>query len=226
MKILLTGFEPFGGDKVNPSQLLIEWVAKVTQDETFVLENEEGRVQIATVLLPTEFFGAKQVLTAILQDEQPDVVISLGQAGGHSSIAVERVALNLQDARIPDNEGYQPIDQVIELKGETAYMATLPVKRMVNALKQAGIPSHISYSAGTYVCNHVMYYVLHQAMTHYPNMKAGFVHIPYTPEQVVDKIGVASMSFSTMQAAIKCLLKTVVEFFEQEDIHEVGGMLH
>ena len=226
IKLLLTGFEPFGGDTTNPSQLLIEWVERMVQLGEWTSIHEVHEIEIVTALLPTEFEGAKRILQQVLAQEQPDVVLSLGQAGGHSSIAVERVALNLQDARIPDNNGRQPIDELIEADGATAYMSTLPVKRLVSALRQAGIPSQVSYSAGTYVCNHVMYYVLHQAMTQYPQMKSGFVHIPYTPDQVVDKNGVASMSFTTMQEAVKCLVMTLAQFADELDIHETGGTLH
>lgn len=177
MKVLVTGFEPFGGDEKNPTEI----IAKALNGRTI------NGARIIGKVLPVSLRRAGPELEKILQDVKPNVVINLGLAPTYSNVAVERVALNILDARIPDNDGYQPIDEPIEKDAPVAYFATLPVRAIVTELKDNGIPAVISYSAGTYLCNYVMFRTLHYSELHgYPE-KAGFIHLPYTPDQVVDK---------------------------------------
>ena len=141
MKILLTGFDPFGGETVNPAFEAVK-----------LLPDTIAGAEIVKQEVPTEFIRAGEVLEAAIQANQPDVVICIGQAGGRSAITPEKVAINLMDGRIADNAGYQPIDVTIQEDGETAYFTSLPVKAMVQNIKDAGIPSALSYTAGSYVC--------------------------------------------------------------------------
>lgn len=168
--VLLTGFAPFAGEAINPS-----WQAARSLDG----ETIEGHRVIA-MELPTEFEGSLRVLRKGLQETTPRVAIAIGQAGGRQGISLERVAINVIDARIPDNAGAQPIDQPIVGNGPAAYFSTLPIKAALAHLNDAGIDAHISQTAGTYVCNHVFYALMHAVQDH---ARAGFVHVPYLPEQ-------------------------------------------
>ena len=178
MKILVTAFEPFNGRDINPSQLILE-----------KLEAPEG-VTLIKELLPVEFKATTEILKNLLKEHQPDIVLSLGQAGNRPEISVERVAINLDNCRssngqktIADNAGDMPVDELIVAGAPAAYFSKLPVWDMVKAMQDAGVDAAVSYTAGTYVCNHVMYTVLHEAVTNYPDMKAGFIHVPFLPEQ-------------------------------------------
>ena len=178
MKLLLTGFEPFNGRTVNPSQLLLEQV-----------QTPDG-VTLIRQLLPVEFHKCTTLLKKLMKEHKPDIVLSLGQAGNYPEISVEKVAINLKDCRslngkkrLADNAGDVFVNEAIEADGEIAYFATLPIWDMAEAIQDAGIGAVVSYSAGTYVCNHVMYTVVHEAATYYPNTKVGFVHVPFLPEQ-------------------------------------------
>ncbi len=172
MKILFTGFEPFGGDLINSAYESV----KAMPD---YIENAE----ILKAELPTVFNKSIEVLVNTIKDLQPDIVVCVGQAGGYSKIAVERVAINLMDARIEDNSGYKPCDEVIEKDGDNAYFATIPTRKIVEALKTCDIPASLSYSAGTFVCNNLFYGLLHFVKKNCPEMKCGFIHVPYLPEQ-------------------------------------------
>lgn len=178
MKILVTAFEPFNGRDINPSQLILE-----------KLEAPEG-VNLIKELLPVEFKATTVILKKLLKEHQPDIVLSLGQAGNRPEINVERVAINLNNCRssngkkaVADNAGDMPVDQPIVKDAPQAYFSNLPVWDMVKAMQEAGVEAAVSYTAGTYVCNHVMYMVLHEAATNYPKLKAGFIHVPFLPEQ-------------------------------------------
>lgn len=178
MKILVTGFEPFNGRDINPSQLILEKI-----------ESQEG-VTLIKELLPVEFKATTEILKKLLKEHEPDVVLSLGQAGNRPEISVERVAINLDNVRssngkrdLPDNAGYTPVDEPIVEGAPTAYFSTLPVWELVKAMQEVDVKAAVSYTAGTYVCNHVMYTVLHEVATKYPHMKAGFIHVPFLPEQ-------------------------------------------
>ena len=150
MKILLTGFDPFGGESVNPAYEAVK-----------LLPDEIGGAQIIKLEVPTVFGKAGEALEEGIRLHEPDVVICVGQAGGRSGMSVEKVAINYQDARIADNEGRQPIDVPIREDGDTAYFATVPVKAMVAKMRENGIPAFVSYTAGTYVCNELMYALLY-----------------------------------------------------------------
>lgn len=178
MKILVTAFEPFNGREINPSQLILEQ-----------LEAPEG-VTLIKELLPVEFKATTKILRSLLEEHEPDIVLSLGQAGNRPEISVERVAINLNNVcsangkkDLPDNAGDMPVDKPIVGDGPAAYFSTLPVWEIVNVMQEADVKAAVSYTAGTYVCNHVMYTVLHEAATKYPEMKAGFIHVPFLPEQ-------------------------------------------
>lgn|GEM_PF-10094 len=201
MKILLTAFEPFGGERINPAQAAVSQVA----DEI------EGAQVVKLISVPVVFDKSIQTVTDAISREQPDATLCIGQAGGCYGLTVERVAINLNDSRIPDNEGNQPVDTPVAPDGAPAYFSTLPVKAMVKAIQAAGIPATLSNSAGTYVCNHLMYGVLHHAACHTPGMRSGFLHVPFLPEQAVGRSNTPSMSrediIRGLEAAIAAIVK-------------------
>lgn len=198
MKLLLTGFDPFGKDKINPA---IEAVKKVP--------DEISGLQIAKLEIPTVFFKSAEKIHKAILSEKPDFILNIGQAGGRYGITPERVAINFDDARIPDNEGQQPKEKLIHDDGENAYFTQLPVKEMSKAIKEEQIPSYVSTTAGAFVCNHVMYQVQYMIHREFPNIKGGFMHIPFLPSQVVNRPGVPSLSLADdvrgITAAIKVL---------------------
>lgn len=152
--------------------------------------------------------------------------MNIGQAGGRTSLSVERVAINQDDARIPDNEGNQPIDQPIQELGQPAYFSTLPIKAMVSRIQEAGYPALISNSAGTFVCNHIMYQSLYLVQNELPETKAGFIHIPYMSEQVLDKPGQPSMALGDMAKGIEAAIEAIVDFHNKNDLRITGGTTH
>ena len=172
MKLLLTGFEPFAGDTVNPALEAVK-----------ALPERIGSVQIVKLAVPTVFRESIDLVTQAIARIHPDAVLCVGQAGGRAQITPERVAINLDDAPVPDNKGSQPVDTPIFPDGDSAYFATLPIKAMVRAIREAGIPAAVSNTAGTYVCNHLMYGVLYTLAKKHPGVKGGFVHVPFLPEQ-------------------------------------------
>ena len=149
MKILVTGFEPFGGAVINPAYEAVKLLPDVI-----------AGAEVIKIEIPTVFGRDEEVVRAAVEKHHPDAVLCVGQAGGRSGITVEKVAINLMEARIPDNEGKQPLDTPIREDGENAYFASLPVKSMVQYMKEAKIPARVSYTAGTFVCNDIMYRVL------------------------------------------------------------------
>ncbi|MDF5484862.1 pyroglutamyl-peptidase I, partial [Vibrio parahaemolyticus] len=173
-KVLITGFEPFGGDAINPA------LEAVKQLEAAAIK---GGV-IVTCPVPVVRYDSVKVVIEAIEAHQPDCVITVGQAAGRSAITPERVAINVDDFRIPDNVGYQPIDEPVVADGPDAYFSTLPIKRIVQTLQKQGIPSQISNSAGTFVCNHLFYGIQHYLKD--KPIRHGFVHIPLLPEQAVD----------------------------------------
>ena len=214
MKILVTGFDPFGGEKVNPA---LEAVKS--------LPSEIHGAEIHWVAIPTIFYRSAEVLEAEIVRFQPDAVLCIGQAGGRASLTPERVAINQDDARIPDNQGNQPIDTPIRLDGQAAYFSTLPIKAMVQAIKEEGIPATVSNTAGTFVCNHLMYQALYLADKKFPNMRAGFMHIPYMTEQVINKPNTASMNLTDIVRGIEAAIGAIVDY-KDKDIKLVGGTTH
>lgn len=212
--VLMTAFEPFGGESINPS-----WEAVRSFDGKQI-----AGARIVVRQLPVVFATCGEVLTQALEEIQPDRVLCVGQAGGRSEISVERVAINVDDARIPDNHQQQPIDQPIVADGPAAYFSTLPIKAMVAALRDVGVPASVSQTAGTYTCNHVMYCLLHWLKTTNSPARGGFIHIPYMPEQAVNHPGVASMSTSSVIQALETSLHVILS--TDNDIRVVGGATH
>ena len=203
MKILVTGFEPFNGSTVNPSEQILHR-----------LTAPEG-VELVKAVLPVEFRKTTAVLQMLFREHRPDVVLSIGQAGGRSEISVERVAVNIDSVKsangkklLPDNAGDMPVDESIIPEGPAAYFATLPLWKLVEAIQEKGIPAAISNTAGTYVCNHVMYVCLHLA-AECPQMPAGFIHVPFLPEQSApreDRPRLAAMPLEDMVTALQAAL--------------------
>lgn len=204
MKILVTGFEPFNGATVNPSEQIV-----------YRLAAPEG-VTLIKEILSVEFGKSTVCLRELFQKHQPDVVLSIGQAEGRAEISVERVAINIDNVKssngsklLPDNAGDMPVDETIEPNGASAYFSTLPIWQIVEAIQEKGIPAGISNSAGTYVCNHVMYESLYQAAVKYQQMKAGFIHVPFLPEQIAhreDKERMTAMPLEDMVVALQAAL--------------------
>ena len=210
MKIIVTGFDPFGGETINPS---IECVK--------ALPEIEG-VELIRLELPTVFKESAKRLNEVINDVKPDAVLSVGQAGGRAGITMERIAINVDDARIPDNISQQPIDEAIQLDGEAAYFTTLPIKRIVKAIREAGIPAEVSNSAGTFVCNHIMYQALFAATKADKPFKAGFMHIPFIPEQTTDK---PSLPLEESTKAVQIAIETIRDYINDEDIKVQEGAI-
>lgn len=210
MKIIVTGFDPFGGEKINPS---IECVK--------ALPEIEG-VELIRLELPTVFKESAKRLNEVINDVKPDAVLSVGQAGGRAGITMERIAINVDDARIPDNISQQPIDEAIQLDGEAAYFTTLPIKRIVKAIREAGISAEVSNSAGTFVCNHIMYQALFAATKADKPFKAGFMHIPFIPEQTTDK---PSLPLEESTKALQIAIETIRDYINDEDIKVQEGAI-
>ena len=210
MKIIVTGFDPFGGETINPS---IECVK--------ALPEIEG-VELIRLELPTVFKESAKRLNEVINDVKPDAVLSVGQAGGRPGITMERIAINVDDARIPDNISQQPIDETIQTEGEAAYFTTLPIKRIVKAIREAGILAEVSNSAGTFVCNHIMYQALFAATKADKPFKAGFMHIPFIPEQTTDK---PSLPLEESTRALQIAIETIRDYLNDEDIKVQEGTI-
>lgn len=200
MKLLITGFEPFGGETINPAYEAVK-----------TLEDKIMNTEIIKKEIPTVFNKSIEVLENLIENEKPDIVICVGQAGGRYDISLERVAINIDDARIKDNEGNQPVDIKIFEDGENAYFTSLPIKRMVKKIREAGIPASISNTAGTFVCNHIMYGLLYLIDKKYPNIRGGFIHVPYLPEQVISKRNMPSMSIENIRKGLRLAVEVVLE---------------
>lgn len=213
MKVLLTGFDPFGGDKVNPATEAVKRVS----------DNVNG-VEVVKIEVPTVFHKSIDVVAKAIEEEKPDAVLCIGQAGGRAELTPERVAINLDDARIADNEGNQPIDVKIFEDGEPAYFATLPIKAMVASIRNAGVPSSVSNTAGTFVCNHLMYGVLYTLAKKYPGVRGGFMHVPFIPEQVVNRANTPSMALSDIVKGIEAAITAIAE--NDKDINTAEGRTH
>ena len=214
MKILVTGFDPFGGESVNPAYEAVKLLPDVI-----------GGAEIFKLEIPTVFSLSGPAVEEGLRKYQPDVVICVGQAGGRASISVEKVAINFVDARIPDNNGEQPLDEPLQADGPAAYFATLPVKAMVQHVKEAGLPCYLSFTAGTYVCNSIMYNVLYMCEKRYPGIRAGFIHVPYACGQVIDKANTTpSMPLETIAKSLEYAIEAVA--IDRADGGESAGELH
>ena len=210
MKLLLTAFSPFGGEKINPS---LEAV-KLVKDK--ILETDIIKLEV-----PTVFGKSIKIVADAIEKGKPDYVLCIGQAGGRYGITPERVAINIDDARIPDNEGNQPIDTTIFTDGEPAYFSNLPVKAMVEEIRKEGLPASLSNSAGTYVCNHLMYGVLYTLSKKYKGVKGGFIHVPFVPEQTVDKSDKPSMSLPDIVRGLEAAVRAISR--NKEDVKSTEG---
>lgn len=213
MKILVTGFDPFGGDKVNPANEVVK-----------LLPDKILNAEIIKLEIPTVIKKSLELIDKNIEKHNPDVILSIGQAGGRPDITVERIGINVDDFRIKDNEGNQVIDVPIYEDGENAYFSNLPIKAMVAYIKNKKIPSSISNTAGTFVCNHVLYGVRYLIEKKYNGKKSGFIHIPFLPEQVIDRPNTPSMDINVIRDGIIESIKAIIE--NDEDIKAIGGATH
>jgi pyroglutamyl-peptidase len=215
MKVLLTAFDPFGGEKVNAALKAVKLVS-----------SRIGTVDIVKLEVPTVFRKSIDKVVEAMKEEKPDVVLCVGQAGGRFDITPERVAINVDDARIKDNEGNQPVGTIYE-DGENAYFATLPIKAMVQKIRDAGLPASVSNTAGTFVCNHLMYGVLYHIAKRFPSTQGGFIHVPFIPVQVVDHPSPSpSLSLNDIVKGLEEAIKAIAESTEQrsgEDLNSHEG---
>ena len=212
MKLLLTAFDPFGGDAINPALEAVKLVA-----------DKIGRFDIVKLEVPTVFRKSIDTVAKAIEEEKPDVVLCIGQAGGRFEITPERVAINVDDARIKDNEGNQPIDTKIFEDGENAYFTTLPIKAMVEAIREANLPATVSNTAGTFVCNHLMYGVLYTLAKKYPHIKGGFTHVPFIPAQVARRTPVAPyMALEDIKRGLEAAIAAIDKNLDA-DINVNGG---
>ena len=212
--ILITGFDPFGGESINPAWEAVKRVS-----------DQVGDVEVVKLMVPTVFYKSIDTVAAAIEKEKPDAVLCIGQAGGRFDLNPERVAININDARIPDNEGNQPLDGPVFEDGETAYFATLPIKAMAEEIRKAGVPASVSNTAGTYVCNHLMYGVLYTLANKYPDVRGGFMHVPFITSQVINRKPIApSLSLEQIVTGIEAAVKAIGE--NQEDIKTVEGQTH
>ncbi|SHJ70380.1 pyroglutamyl-peptidase I [Paramaledivibacter caminithermalis] len=205
MKILITGFTPFGGEKINPSYEAVK-----------LLDDVIAGAKIIKLEIPTVFRKSIEALDKAIKSEKPDIVMCIGQAGGRFEISIERIAINIDDARIADNEGNVPIDETIYPDGENAYFSNLPIKAMVKKIRENNIPANVSNTAGTFVCNHIMYGLLYLINKKYPDIKGGFIHVPFIPEQVMDKRNMPYMTLDEIVNGLTYAIEAVVE--NKEDI--------
>jgi pyroglutamyl-peptidase len=201
LNILVTGFAPFDGASVNPS-----WQAAQKLDRW----PHAGRTVVAREI-PCAFGTAIDALQALIEGLAPEVVILAGQAGGRPDLSVERVAVNLDDADKPDNDGAQPFEAAVFPGGPAAYFASIPVKPIVAAMRAAGLPASVSHTAGSFVCNHLFYGACHLRATRYPSLKVGFIHVPYSLEQGATHPGAPTMAIDAIAEALKIAVRTTLE---------------
>ncbi|MDP1840972.1 MAG: pyroglutamyl-peptidase I [Reyranella sp.] len=212
MKALVTGFDAFGGEAVNPSSLAVGRLKK-----------RIGGIVVHTAQLPTSYAQSAKVLLAAIEKVRPDIVLCVGQAGGRSELCLERVAINVQDARIRDNDGKQPIDRPVVKDGPAAHFTTLPIKACVAEMRKAGLPAAVSNTAGTFVCNHIFYALMDIAAGHPIPMRGGFLHIPYVPEQAARLGGAPSMALADIVRGIEIIL--AVSAARTSDVHTAEGRI-
>ena len=199
--ILVTGFQPFGGEKINPAWEAIR-----------VLPDSIVGSKVVKLQIPVVFGVGADVVSTAIDHINPDIVLCVGQAGGRAKITPEFVGINYRDARIPDNDGNQPHAQRIVEDGPDAYFATLPVRAMTEAMNESGIPAALSYTAGTYDCNDVMYSMLHVLATKYPNARGAFMHVPFATEQATKQpVNTASLPIEVMTRGLEVALSVAVK---------------
>ena len=217
--VLVTGFEPFGGEETNPS-----W------DVCRRLPIAIGQARLVICRVPVEFRRSIEVVAEAIERDSPTIVLCLGEAGGRTRVCVERVAINVDDARSPDNAGAAPVDEPVAANGPAAHFTTLPMKAMVAAMREAGVPAEVSNTAGTYVCNHLMYGVLHYLAARSPSalgegrgegrVRAGLIHLPYAEEQVIGKPGAPAMALATMARGVEAAIVAALEHREDLKVAE------
>lgn len=190
MKVLVSGFDAFGEDRINPSLEIVKHLPKQIND-----------IEIYPIKIPTQAKQSVEILKAKIKEIRPDFVLNIGVAKGRETISIERIAINVDDFSIPDNAGYQPIDIEIEANGKDGYFSNLPIKTLMIAMKQEGYNAYISNTAGTFVCNHVMYAMQYLVRHEYPKMKTGFIHVPAIKSE--NQVG---MQLQEMVDAILCLI--------------------
>jgi len=212
--VLLFGFEPFGGEDINPAQEVVRELAG---------ERIAGH-RVVPAELPVTFDGAVVALTEAIARENPRLVIGIGQAGGRARISLERVASNLIDARIPDNAGAQPVDAPVIDGAPSAYFSTLPVKAMLAAMQSAGVPAELSFSAGSYVCNAAFFALMHVLATQHPSVRGGFIHIPYLPRQAAAHAGAPRMELGTLSKGIGIAIEAAL--LHHDDLRFSAGETH
>ncbi|SDV46237.1 pyroglutamyl-peptidase I [Chitinasiproducens palmae] len=212
--VLLAGFEPFEKEPVNAS-----WEAARLLDGQMV-----GGARIVARQLSCVFDKSREELGAALDTLRPCLVVAAGVAGGRTELSVERVAINVDDARIPDNAGAQPVDRPIVADGPAAYFSTLPIKRVVHAMRAAGVPAAVSQTAGTFVCNHIFYALMHALAGRDDAPRAGFIHVPYLPSQTAARPGVASVSVEIIATGLRVAIAEALR--PGPDLVETGGALH
>ena len=210
--VLVTGFTPFGGERTNPSWEIVR-----------ALPDCVAGYRVEKLRVATEFGKATGATTKAIDTLQPAIVLCFGQAGGRTRIGVERIAINVDDARIADNAGNQMIDQTIRTDGPAAYFCTVSIKAMVAAMTKAGVPAEVSNTAGTFVCNHLIYGVLHHIAINKHAARAGFIHVPYLESQVLDKPNAAAMSLATMITGGKAAIMAAIK--NKTDLKLSGGAL-
>jgi pyroglutamyl-peptidase len=211
--VLLTGFEPFAGEARNPSYE----IARALNGKRIAAHRIVGAV------LPTEFARSLPALNKLIVRHRPVLVVAVGQAGGRAGISLERVAINLIDARIPDNAGSQPVDRPVVRGAPAAYFSTLPLKAMLRRLTDAAIPAALSHSAGTFVCNQVFFGLAHRLAARKRPIRSGFVHVPYLPQQVARHDNAPSMELDVMIAALRLCIETALD--SADDLHYAAGTL-
>lgn len=210
MKILLTAFDPFGGEKINPALEAVKLV-----------KAEDLTAELIKLEVPTVFHKSIKTVQETMRKHKPDAVLCVGQAGGRFQLTPERVAINLDDARIPDNEGQQPVDEPVFADGADAYFASLPIKAMVESIKAENLPAAVSNTAGTFVCNHLMYGVLYTIAKEFPQCRGGFIHVPFIPAQVVDKANTPCLSLNDIARGLTASLQAIIA--HEHDVKISGG---
>lgn len=199
MKILVTGFDPFGEDSINPALEAVQ-----------ALPEQIAGADIIKLEIPTAAYDSLDKIEKAIEQYDPEMILTVGLAGGASELRIERIGINVNDFRIKDNAGNQYIDEPIFKDGENAYFSNLPIKTMVSAIQNANIPAVISNSAGTYVCNHVLYGVRYLIEHKYPGKKSGFIHVPYLPCQTINKPNTPSMSLDVIVQGLVCAIEAMV----------------
>jgi pyroglutamyl-peptidase len=201
LRVLITGFEPFGGESINPSYEAIKHINVHTL-----------ACELFTMELPVVFYDASKLIIQKIHEIEPDVIIMVGQAGGRKEVSVERVAINLDDSHIPDHHGVAPQDDPISVFGPSAYFSTLPTKMILKALQDDHIPAKLSYSAGTYLCNHIFYSVMHELdVNPNKNIRAGFIHVPFETSQTLYKAHQFSLDLSVITRALEVIIETCIQ---------------